>query len=227
MEGFIECNSKITVEDPQCSRITAEYAIATGCATACVEAVSVGPRNEVCNAISDNSEATCSATEITTVCPNYSLPKPPPPPPPTPLVQPDPAPEHEPVDSTEDVDTTSESGSDGGSGTRALAPPSTAASGSEFDSTPPPNGGNVDSVAGPAIGGAVAALIFVALLAAGVACIVRRRRRPRAEASLGKPDVEHGVAASGRLSALQTPHPIGNPDPVSPAVRNHMAVHHA
>lgn len=142
-QGFIECGSG--GDDPQCNSIFAEYAVATGCTPACVEASRGGPRNEVCDAIPTNSEAMCTATEIPAVCPDYPPPKlasdadvtpPPPPPAPQPPVQGDGAAFGSgSADAPEDTEATPMDGST----TRGLAPAPEVASGPDFGSTSSPS----------------------------------------------------------------------------------------
>ena len=69
------CFSDDGGDDPSCNSVIGEYAAATGCAAECIAALNDGPRNEVCDAVADNSEATCVSTEITAPCPDYQPPR--------------------------------------------------------------------------------------------------------------------------------------------------------
>lgn len=132
---FIACNRDSS--GPQCDDIFSEYASATGCTPECDEAFYGGPRNAVCDAIPDFSEATCLATVIPAVCPKYPPPKlasdvavatPPPP------VQVD-----GPLPGSVDVDEDMESSPKGSGDTRGVPPHPGAAPGPDFGSTPSPS----------------------------------------------------------------------------------------
>ena len=73
---------------------------------------------------------------------------------------------------------------------------------------PPPAPGDADSnIAGPVVGGVAGALIVLAVLAAGLAYYVWRRRRARSVAAQGKPGT--AAAAQPPSNSFGTPH-VGN-----------------